>query len=282
MMRHPFKSPMLSTVTVSAATGCARQVARQWLLCMVALPVFGLISLAACAQPSGQASAASTVPGTPAHAARQTMLSLSPDLVIDRIADAALPGFQEVVVAGQVMYVSNDGRYLMQGKLYDIEQGSELGRAALSAVRKELLDAVPRAERIVFAPEHPKYTVTVFTDVECGYCRRLHSEIAEYNKRGIAVEYLAFPRMGLDSDDYREMVSVWCAANRNQALTDAKTDKAVPQRSCANPVADHYALGQRLGLTGTPMIITAEGVAMPGYLPPDALEETLKALAAGQ
>jgi len=243
------------------------------------LPLLGMFSLNACAQPANPTSGAAAVPGTPAHAARQTMLSLSPDLTIERIADAALPGFQEVVVAGQVMYVSNDGRYLMQGKLYDIEQRAEMGQAALSQVRKELLDAVPRKERIVFAPDNPKYTVTVFTDVECGYCRRLHSEIAEYNKRGIAVEYLAFPRMGLDTDDYREMVSVWCASDRNKALTDAKNGKVVQSRNCTNPVAAHYALGQRLGLTGTPMIVTAEGVAMPGYLPPDALEETLKALA---
>jgi len=243
------------------------------------LPLLGLFSLSACAQPAAQSPGAATVPGTPAHAARQTILSLSPDLTIERIADAALPGFQEVVVAGQVMYVSNDGRYLMQGKLYDIEQRAELGQGALSEVRRELLSAVPRGERIVFAPDNPKYTVTVFTDVECGYCRRLHSEIGEYNQRGIAVEYLAFPRMGLDTDDYREMVSVWCASDRNQALTDAKNGENVPSRTCTNPVADHYALGQRLGLTGTPMIVTAEGVAMPGYLPPDALEETLKALA---
>jgi len=240
----------------------------------------GISSLAACAQPANQTTGVATVPGTPAHAARQTILSLSPDLTIERIADAALPGFQEVVVAGQVMYVSNDGRYLMQGKLYDIEQRTELGQAALSSVRKQLLDAVPRRERIVFAPDNPKYTVTVFTDVECGYCRKLHSEIAEYNKRGIAVEYLAFPRMGLDTDDYRQMVSVWCASDRNKALTDAKDGKKdVPDRTCANPVADHYALGQRLGLTGTPMIVTADGVVMPGYLPPDTLEETLKELA---
>jgi len=115
------------------------------------LPLLGMFSLPACAQPANPAPGAVAVPGTPAHAARQTMLSLSPGLVIERIADAALPGFQEVVVAGQVMYVSNDGRYLMQGKLYDIEQRSELGQSALSAVRKELLAAVPRKDRIVSA-----------------------------------------------------------------------------------------------------------------------------------
>jgi len=238
-----------------------------------------LPSLSACAQSASPPPGVAAVPGTPAHAARQQLLALSPELAIERIADAELPGFQEIVVAGQVMYVSNDGRYLIQGKVYDMEQRTELGQPALSALRKELLDAVPRKERIIFAPEHPRYTVTVFTDIECGYCRKLHADIGEYNKRGIAVEYLAFPRMGLDSDDYRSMVSVWCAADRNQTLTDAKEGKEIPRRNCVNPVADHYALGQRLGLTGTPMIVTAEGVVMPGYLPPDALEETLKALA---
>jgi len=252
------------------------------------LSILGLFSLTACADPVETASNDKTpvpvsqamVPGTPAHVVRSVILSLSPEATIERIADAALPGFQEVVVEGQVMYVSNDGQYLIQGELYDVQHRHNLGQAALARVRQQLLAAVPTRQRIVFAPEHPKYTVSVFTDIECGYCRRLHSQMAEYNQRGIAVEYLAFPRMGLDSDDYRNMVSVWCAGDRKQALTNAKNGKPVPSRECANPVAEHYALGQRLGLTGTPMIVSDKGFVMPGYLPPDLLEETLKALEA--
>jgi len=252
----------------------------------VMLPI--LTSLSASAQPAepaadtAPAAGVAAVPGTAAHAVRQAILTVIPDVTIDRIAPAPLPGFQEVVVAGQVMYVSDDGQYLIQGSLYDLTTRTDLSESALDAVRRRLLAEVPTSERIVFAPGQPKYTVTVFTDVECGYCRRLHSQIADYNRRGIAVEYLAYPRQGLNSEDYRTMVSVWCAADRNKALTDAKNDRPVPRRECANPVAAQYALGRRLGLTGTPMIVTAAGVALPGYLPPDALEETLRTLEQAQ
>ena len=139
---------------------------------------------------------------------------------------------------------------------------------------------MPLSDRIVFAPDHPKYTVTVFTDVECGYCRKLHSEIADYNKQGIAVQYVAFPRMGLGSDDFRKMEAVWCASDRKRALTDAKNDRPVPARQCTNPVAMQYTFGQRMGLTGTPMILAEDGTQLGGYVPPAQLRAELDRLAA--
>ncbi|HLT43592.1 MAG TPA: DsbC family protein [Luteimonas sp.] len=217
-----------------------------------------------------------TTPGTPEDRARQAILSINPEIQIDAIAPAPLDGFSEVVVGGQVLYVSDDGKYLLQGSLFDIEAKRDVSQAGVAEVRRRLLAEVPASERIVFAPANPKYTVSVFTDVECGYCRKLHGEIDEYNRRGIAIEYLAFPRMGLDTADYALMVSVWCAPDRRKALTDAKEGRPVPPRTCDNPVARHYALGQRVGLAGTPMIVTESGTQMPGYLPPDALLSALR------
>jgi thiol:disulfide interchange protein DsbC len=120
----------------------------------------------------------------------------------------------------------------------------------------------------------------VFTDVECGYCRKFHSQIADYNRQGIAVQYVAFPRMGLGSDDFRKMVAVWCAANPRQALTDAKNDRPVPYRNCKNPVTMQYNLGQRMGLTGTPMILAEDGTQLGGYVPPEKLKAELDKMAA--
>ncbi|WP_202845248.1 DsbC family protein [Luteimonas saliphila] len=248
-------------------------------------------SLSACAQspssaseepdaiPAGDAPAAArieTAPGTPEDRARKAIESINPDIRIDSIAAAPLEGFREVIVGGQALYVSDDGKYLLQGSLFDIEAKKDVTQAGVAEVRRKLLAAVPASDRIVFAPANPKYTVSVFTDVECGYCRKLHQDIAEYNKRGIAIEYLAFPRMGLDTPDYELMVSVWCSPDRRKALTDAKEGRRVPSRKCENPVASQYQLGQRVGLTGTPMIVTESGVQMPGYLPPDALLSALK------
>ncbi len=257
--------------------------------------VLGAISLSACAQAPGPAPAAKSAAqaaaaparvepefqaGTPEARARAALRKVNPQLEVDRIGAAALPGFREAIVGGQVIYVSDDGKYLMQGTLYDIEAKKNLGEASLASLRRDLLKTIPASDRIVFAPPNAKHTVAIFTDVECGYCRKLHSEIAEYNRQGIAVEYLAFPRAGLGSDDYGKMVAVWCAADRRQALTDAKNLKPVPDKTCVNPVAAQYNLGNRMGLTGTPMILAADGSQLGGYLPPAQLRAVLDKLAA--
>ena len=146
----------------------------------------------------------------------------------------------------------------------------------LLAYRKQLLDKVPRGERIVFAAANPKHTITVFTDIECGYCRKMHQDIPELNRQGITVEYLAFPRMGLGSQDYTDMISVWCAADRRQALTSAKQGKPVTPKNCTNPVAMQYTLGQQVGVSGTPAVFAADGTQLGGYVPPAQLVQALE------
>jgi thiol:disulfide interchange protein DsbC len=254
------------------------------------LALLSAVSLSACAQspaPAATAKANATdaaapavKPGTPDERARDAIRKLNAQVQIDHIGAAPIKGFREVIVGGQVIYVTDDGRYLLQGSLYDIDAQKDLGQASLAEVRRKLLKTIPVSDRIVFAPPNPKYTVSVFTDVECGYCRKLHSDIAEYNRQGIAIQYLAFPRMGLGSADFNKMVTGWCSADRRKALTDAKNGKILPNRNCKNPVTMQYDIGQRAGLTGTPMIITAEGVQMPGYMPPADLRAALDRLAA--
>jgi len=209
-------------------------------------------------------------------------MTLNPKIEIDYIGAAALPGFREAIVGGQVVLISDDGKYLVQGSVVDIGSQKELTQSspALSKYRQDLLKSVKTSERIIFAPPNPEYTVSVFTDIECGYCRKLHSEIAEYNRRGIAIEYLAFPRMGLGSADHKSMISVWCASDRKQALTDAKNGKPVPDRQCrSTPVDMEYNVGQRLGISGTPAIFAADGTQLGGYLPADKMREALDKLA---
>ncbi|MFS8063520.1 MAG: DsbC family protein [Luteimonas sp.] len=256
------------------------------------LVLLGAISLSACAESNSPAVAAkpgalasttavaeanevAVVAGTPAARARDALRKVNPQISIDQIEAAPIAGFQQVIVGGQVVYVSDDGKYLIQGTLFDIDAKKDLGEAALAEVRQQLLKTIPVSDRIVFAPANPKYAVTVFTDIECGYCRKLHSQIADYNKQGIAVEYVAFPRMGLGSEDFRKMVAVWCAADPKKALTEAKNDRPVPMKNCTNPVTMQYNLGQRMGLTGTPMILTADGAQFGGYVPPEQLRAAL-------
>ena len=265
------------------------------------LAALGAISLSACAQapdagktataPGGQAKTAAVAPattapapGTPDARAIAAIAVLNPQVKVDRVGKAPLPGFREALVGGQVVYVSDDGRYLFLpgsgGALFDTSTKKNLSEGALAGMRKELLQTIPASERIVFAPANPKHTVTVFTDVECGYCRKLHGEIGEYNKQGIAIEYLAFPRMGVGSDDYKKMVSVWCADDRKAALTLAKSDGRLASKDCKNTVTMQYDVGQRAGLTGTPMILAEDGTQLGGYIPPVQLRAALDKLAA--
>lgn len=255
------------------------------------LPVFALLcalSVSACAQSTSadDGKAAGAASGKQADAPKEAMVraalkGIDPRIVPDRIAPAPIPGFQEVIVSGQVIYFSDDGRYMLQGSLYDVKAKKDLSQVGLSVLRREALSKVPATDRIVFAPVGiRKYTVSVFTDIECGYCQKLHEEIAEYNKLGIAIEYLAFPRAGLTSQDALAMESVWCSVDRRKALTDAKGGRPVPPKRCTNPVAAQHKIGQQIGLQGTPMIINSGGVALPGYMPPDKLLEALDKLAA--
>jgi thiol:disulfide interchange protein DsbC len=263
---------------------------------LITAALLGALSLSACAQApqppaKGEAAAATPAPApqfkpgqgaTADERARSAVAQLNPRATVDYVGAAPLPGFREVIAGGQLLYISDDGRYLMQGAVLDLQQQEDLmqNSAALAQHRSKLIATIPHSEKIVFAPPNAKYTVTVFTDIECGYCRKLHEEIAEINRQGIAVEYLAFPRMGLGSQDHKDMISVWCAPDRKRALTDAKAGKSIASRDCKNPVTMEFDVGQRVGVSGTPAIFSAEGVQLGGYLPPAALRAKLDELAA--
>ena len=212
---------------------------------------------------------------------REAILKLVPNATIDTVAESVLPGFYEVSLGGQMVYVSANGKYLVQGSVYDIDNKVDITEQKRNVARKDALDKVPADKRIIFAPKEVKHRVTVFTDIDCGYCRRLHQEMADYNARGIAVEYLWFPRAGLGSESFQKAVNVWCAPNRNEAMTQAKAGKDVEKRECENPVTFDYQLGQQLGISGTPAVITEDGTLLPGYLPADQMLARLDAAKQG-
>lgn len=257
---------------------------------MLRFPVFALlcaISLGACAQPQSPAAGSGKAPakapvaaasGDAEQVVRTALDQVVPDAEPDYVGAAPFAGFREVLLGGQVVYVSDDGRYLLQAQPIDLQSRRPAASEGLNAFRRQALAAAPEADRIVFSPPNPSYTVTVFTDAECGYCRRMHQQIAEYNRLGIAVEYLAFPRMGMASDDFRDMVSVWCAADRRKALTEAKSGARVPRRECTSPVAMQYTLGQQVGVNGTPAIFAPDGTQLGGYLPPQEMRAALDRL----
>lgn len=215
-------------------------------------------------------------------AVNNAIKSLVPDAKIDSIAESRLKGLYEVVLGGQVVYVSEDGKYLVQGSLFDISKREDLTEMSRAKLRKQGLTETAGAERIVYAPKSPKYTMTVFTDIDCGYCRRMHAQMQEYNDLGIAIEYLFFPRAGIGSDSYQKAVSVWCADDRAKALTEAKNGVALDKKECGNPIAQQFDLGARIGVSGTPAMYTADGVQVGGYVPPADLLKALDKMAAAK
>ncbi|HEY5666072.1 MAG TPA: DsbC family protein [Gammaproteobacteria bacterium] len=202
-------------------------------------------------------------------------------VVAEDLKDSALDGFYEVNVGSRVAYISVDGRFLFEGELYDLQQSQNLTEVSRSRARVDLLEDVDRETMIVFSPEEGpvEHTITIFTDIDCGYCRQFHREIEQVTALGIEVQYLFFPRTGPDTDSWFKAERVWCAEDRNSALTSAKLGGHVPEVTCvANPVAAHYDIGNQVGVTGTPSIYTSGGRHIGGYLPPQQLLATLTQL----
>jgi thiol:disulfide interchange protein DsbC len=194
------------------------------------------------------------------------------------ISDSPLDGIYEVSVGANVAYVTADGRYLLQGELYDLLTNQNLTEQTRSLTRVDLLASVEPADMIVFSPENGevKHTITIFTDIDCGYCRQFHREIEQVNALGIEVHYLFYPRSGPDTESWAKADKVWCAADRNAALTRAKLGGNVPDASCSDtPVAAHWDLGHQVGVRGTPAMYSETGEHLGGYLPPAALAKLL-------
>lgn len=207
---------------------------------------------------------------------RQAMTKSMPSVKIDSVKPSEVKGLYEVMVGTNIFYVSEDGKYLLQGRLVDMADHKDLTEEKLSGARKQAIEKIGQENMIVFKPKIGKYTVSVFTDIDCGYCRKLHSELDQYLAQGITIQYLFFPRAGKGSESYNKAVSVWCAKDRNAALTDAKKGNTPPAKTCDNPVDKHMQLGADFDVKGTPMIVSERGNIYPGYLPAKQLFEALE------
>lgn len=200
---------------------------------------------------------------------RKRMQSLFPDEELSSVQPSSVPGLFEVMIGASLLYMSDDGRYVIRGDMIDLKKRINLSDQKRELARKKVLAALDQSELIEFGPSKKKarHTLYVYTDIDCGYCRKLHREVPELNKAGIAVRYLAFPRKGLKSDSFDKAVAVWCAHDRQKAMTAAKAGETVEATKCSNPVADHYTLGQTMGVTGTPAVYTQGGRQLGGYIP---------------
>lgn len=208
--------------------------------------------------------------------------TLVPNAKTIAVSETPIEGVLQVQINSDIVYVSNDGKYMLQGQILDIDNRINMTDQAMSGIRLGLLKELNPEEQISFAPEDTVHELLVFTDIDCGYCRKLHNQMAEYNREGIAIRYLAFPRAGLGSASYDKYVSVWCADDKQEALTLAKNGSEPEPKQCVNPIAEQYELGREVGVTGTPALLTSNGTLIPGYVPPAQLRQRLESMASVQ
>jgi thiol:disulfide interchange protein DsbC len=201
-----------------------------------------------------------------------------PGTTPDELRASAIPGMYELVRGTDIAYVTSDGKYAISGDLYDLKGNNNLTEVRRRDIRVKLLATVPESDMLIFGPRDPKYTVTVFTDVDCAYCRKLHSQIAEYNRLGVRVRYMFYPRSGPNTESWTKAEQVWCSSNRNEALTRAKLGEELksPKTCGSSPVGRDYAMGQQFDIHGTPAIVMNNGEMLGGYMPPMALLQHLQ------
>ncbi len=199
----------------------------------------------------------------------------------ENVNASPVDGWYTVQKGSIVAYVSDDGRYLLQGDLIDLELQVNLSEQSRSDARREVIGSLEDGQSILFSPAEAQHTVTVFTDIDCTYCRKLHNEIDEYLAQGIAVRYLLYPRNGPASRAWSTSEDVWCARDRNNALTMAKLDREFQTSKCdASMISKHYVMGQDIGLNGTPAIVLEDGTLINGYVGAASLRARIEANAA--
>lgn len=233
-------------------------------LLFVMLLAASAVALVAC---SGNAGADDKVPPEIAKRLADSISGVTPE----QVKPAPMKGWYQISNGPAYGYISEDGRYLIEGDLIDLETDTNLSEQQRQQDRIKAIAEIEPGQMITFSPGEPKHLVTVFTDVDCGYCRRLHQQISEYNDKGIGIRYVFFPTAGPGSKAYKRAESVWCADDPRAAMTAAKAGQQLPAGNCKNPVQQQYLTAMQVGVRGTPAIITEAGRLIGGYKPPETL-----------
>lgn len=197
---------------------------------------------------------------------------LFPDMELPAFTQVS-PDLHQFIIDGDSFYFSGDGKLLFSGRIWEVASGKELGEASRRRFRREAIEDLGAEQMVVYTPEDYRYTVHVFTDIECGFCRKFHSEMPELQRLGIRVKYLLTPLRGAESE--QKALSVWCAKNRNQAMDLAKRGESIPEKSCANPIEEHLRVFKLIEARGTPALVFESGKVLGGYLPPEELLQEL-------
>ena len=216
----------------------------------------------------------------------KTKLSSMLGLEIEAVKASAMPGLVELITNQGLFYASTDGKFFIQGKLYGL--GGKVTNYSEESLAKIRMDGMSKFSdsMIVYPAKDEKHVITVFTDITCGFCRQMHEKMDSYNDKGITVRYLAYPRAGVKdaygnySQGFKDLRSIWCHENPEEALTKAKMGSNVAARICDKPIEDEFDFGRQVGVSGTPAVILENGMLLPGYRDPDALITILEQMKA--
>ena len=221
-------------------------------------------------------SAATQVSADDTAELKQSLAKTLPQYEASYIEKTPIEGIYQVIIGGQVIYMTKDARYMIDGNLIDLSTKKNYTEDAMSGIRLSQIEKLGEDKMVVYTPETIKHTITVVTDIDCPYCRRLHNEMDQYMAGGVQVRYIFMPLKG--KSDFRTTVSVWCAKDRNEALDMAKAGAELEAKDCENPINEHLTVSRSLGVRGTPAIILQDGSMLPGYVPASKLIAELQKL----
>jgi len=207
---------------------------------------------------------------------RAALSKVLPDYKPTSVQPTQVEGLYQVEIGPQVMFVTGDGRFLIDGAIVDLKTREDITESARGKARLRAIDTLGEDNMIVFKAPNSKHTINVFTDIDCGYCRKLHQQIGAYADEGISVRYMFYPRTGLNTPSYDKAVAVWCSDDQQKALTDAKNGQTIESEKCTNPVEKQMELGELMGIRGTPAIVLDSGDMIPGYVEPKKLAALLE------
>lgn len=232
-------------------------------------------------QAAPKAATAAPMPASVPADVRARIAARLPGVDPSDVAVSPVPGLYEVTMGGDMAYVSADAKYVLVGNVYDVDSQQNLTATRRAAVRAKALAGVSESNMIVFGPPSAKMTVTVFTDIDCGYCRKFHSQIADINKAGVRVRYMLWPRTGPETESWKKAEQVWCSADRRDALSRAKKGETLKAKPCGDAaLMTQYEFGMDMGVDGTPAVFSQNGDYLGGYMTPaelvQAIQETSK------
>ena len=206
---------------------------------------------------------------------KQQLKQNLPDINFDSLQAVDDTGLYEAVINGEIIYFTADGRYVLQGELVSLESKTNLTEQRRVSLQKGIIDGLDEKDMIIFEPDEVEHTLTVFTDIDCVYCRKMHSQIEQYQDLGIRIRYMAYPRGGIGSGSYDDAGTVWGHDDRLDAMTRAKDGEELDAKTCNNPVEAEFNIGRQLGVQGTPALFLESGQMLPGYVPPERLKTIL-------